>query len=138
MKRWFYSLLLAVGVVFFLWIPHRPPDPRVHPQDRSALSQSTVVSTWCQDLGAATPAFLRSRAGPLEIFLIQYGSLIADDDSSWLDRRGPPGANACRQTSVTNCKAAGPAGSPRGQTLRGNSTPPEGQFKPWGFATRFS
>ena len=32
MKRWLCWLLLAVGVVFLLWIPHRPVSPHLHRQ----------------------------------------------------------------------------------------------------------
>jgi hypothetical protein len=140
MKRWLCSLLLAAGVAFLLWIPHRAVTahlPRAK-GNRSVLSRSALVSSGCQALRTASPVFLGNRAGPLEIFATQYGSLVADDGPPWLDHRGPPGPNACSQALPTNCKAPGPAGSLRGSTFRGNSGPPEGEFKPWGFATRFS
>jgi hypothetical protein len=140
MKRWLCSLLLAAGVAFLLWIPHRPVTAHLHPQirrDRSVLSRSALVSSEYRALRTVSPALLGNRVVP-EIFATQYESLIADDGPPWLDHRGPPGPNACRQVLFTNCKAAGPAGSLKVQIFRGNSGPPEGEFKPWGFATRFS
>jgi hypothetical protein len=117
MKRWLYSFLLAVGVVFLLWIPHHAVSAHLHPQakrGRSVLSRSVLVSSGYRALRTASPVFLGNRAGPLEIFATQYGSLLANDGLTWLDHRGPPGTNMCRQALVTNCKAAGPAGSLRG------------------------
>ena len=133
MKRWLCSLLLAAGVAFLLWIPHRAVTAHLHPQakrDRSVLSWSALVSSGYRALRTASPVLLGIRARPLEIFATQYGSLIAEDGPPWLDHRGPPGPNACRQALVTNCKAAGSAGSLRRQTFRGNSGPPESEVKP--------
>lgn len=132
MKRWLCSLLLAAGVALLIWIPHRAVTAHLHPQakrDRSVLSQSALVSSGYRALRTASPVLLGNRAGPLKIFATQYGSLIADDGPPWLDHRGPPGPHA-RQPLVTNCKAAGPAGSLKGQTFRGNSGPPASEFKP--------
>gem|GEM_PF-4941572 len=141
MKRWLYSLLLAVGVVFFLWIPHRPLGPRVHPQDRSVLlSQSGVVSTGCQGLGAAPPAFLRSRAGPLEFFT-GFGFLIrgiVDDVPCRWEYRGPPSPNVCsRRDLLMICQAAHQGGSlPEVLTVKFRAS--GGQLQNGSFATRFS
>jgi len=114
MKRWLGWLFLAVGVVFLLWIPHRPVSPPPCPPaagDHSVLGQNEFVSTWCRALRAASPAFPQNRAGPLEFFATHSGFLITDDNGPpWLDRRGPPGPNACSQDLVTSCEAAGKDG----------------------------
>src|ERR1700674_3437588 len=106
MKRWLCWLFFAVGVVFLLSIPHRPVSSYLHPPaagDRSVLSQNEFVSTWCRALRAARPAFPRNRAGPREPFATHSVFLITDDDGPpWLDVRGPPGPNGCRQDLVTS------------------------------------
>jgi hypothetical protein len=125
MKRWLCWLFLAVGVVFLLWIPHRPVSPPSYPPaagDQSVLSQNEFVFTWCRVLRAASPTFPRNRAGPLEFFATHSAFLITDNNGPpWLDHRGPPGPNARSQDLVTSCKAAGQAGSPTGGTFKQNS-----------------
>ncbi len=125
MKRWLGWLFLAVGVVMLLWIAHRPVSPPLHRQaigDRSVLSQSEFVSTWCRALRAASPAFPRNRASPLEFFAASSAFWIMDDDGPpWLDYRGPPGPNACSQYLVTSCKAASQVSSLRCRTFQQNS-----------------
>lgn len=141
MKRWLGSLLLAAVVAFLLWIPHRAFAAHLHTQakrDRSVRTRSALVSSGHRALRAASPVFRVNRADPLDIFATQYGSLLAEDGPRWPDHRGPPGPNACRQALVTNCKAAGPAGSLRGLTFREIPGRRRGEFKLWGFATRFS
>jgi hypothetical protein len=99
MKRWLCWLFLAVGVVFLLWIPHRLVSAHPYPPAagyQSVLSQNEFVSTWCRAWRAASPAFPRNRAGPLEFFATHSAFLITDDNGPpWLDHRGPPGPNAC-------------------------------------------
>jgi hypothetical protein len=142
MKRWLCSFLLAVGIAFLLWIPHRAVNAHLRPQgagDRSVLRQSALVFTGCRALRAPSPVFFRNRAGPLEFLATQFGFLIGDDvGPPWWDYRGPPGPNGCRPALVTDCKAAGQGGSLRGRTFRGNSGPLEGEFEMWGFSTPFS
>jgi hypothetical protein len=138
MKRWLGWLFCAVGLVFLLCIPHRPVSPPSYPPvagDPSVLSPNEFVFTWCRVLRAASPAFPRNRAGPLEFFATHSAFLITDDNGPpWLDHRGPPGPNACSQDLVTSCKGAGQAGSLR----RALSNKIPGEFKIRGFATRFS
>lgn len=110
MKRWLCWLLLAVGVLFLLGIPHRPP------QHRSVLSHKEFVSMGCRALRAASPALARSRASPLEFFATrEFGWLIAgttdEDGPPWLDYRGPPGPNARHRGLVTSCQVSGQVGS---------------------------
>jgi len=125
MKRWLCWLFLAIGVVMLLWMPHRPVSPHLHRQtdgDRSVLSQSEFVSTWCRALRVASPACTRNRAGPLEFFATRSAFLIADDDGPpWLYYRGPPGPHAGSQDFVTSCKTAGQVSSPRWRTFQQNS-----------------
>lgn len=138
MKRWLCWLFLAVGVVFLLWIPHRPVSPPPYPPaagDHSVLSQNEFVSIRCRSLRAVNPAFPRNRAGQLEFFATHSAFLITDDNGPpGLDHRGPPGPNACSQDLVTSCKAPGQAGSLTGEIS--NKIP--GEFKIRGFATGFS
>lgn len=108
MKRWWCWLFLAVGVVMLLRVPHRPLSTHVHRQaaeDRSVLSQSEFVSTYCGALRAVSSAFHRNRAGPLKFFATRAAFLITDDGSPpWLDYRGPPDPSACsHQDSVAGC-----------------------------------
>lgn len=143
MKRWLCSLLLAVGVIFLLWISHRSLLPHLHPQDRSVLRQHGFVSTWCRALRAAIPAFKLSRASPLEFFARQFGRLILaitdDDGPPWLDYRGPPGTNiSARQNLVTSCKAAGQAGSLTGSTFQPKFRASRRRIQTWAFAPAFS
>ena len=143
MKRWLCSLLLAVGVVFVLWIPHRSVLLHLHPQDRSVLGRHEFVSTWCRALRAAIPAFAQSRASPLEFFASEFGRLnlaITDDDGPpWLGYRGPPGTNiSVRQDLVTSCKAAGQAGSLTGSTFQPKFRASRANSKLGVFATAFS
>jgi hypothetical protein len=132
MKRWLCCVFLVVGVVFFLWSPHRPVSPPSYPLNQTVPSHNEFVSTWCPALRAASPAFLRNRAGPLEFFAIQFGFLIADimnDGPPWLDNRGPPSPHRCSHPLVTGCQAAGQAGSQSG-------TPPRRNFRPGPRLTR--
>lgn len=146
MKRWLCWLLLAVGVVFLLGIPHRPVRSHLPPQDRqdrSVLSQDEFVSMGCCALRAASPAFARSRVSPLEFFATrEFGWLITgvtnEDGPPWLDYRGPPGPNACHRGLITSCKASGQAGSPRGEHLPAKFCASEGKFGTQGFSTSFS
>ena len=146
MKRWLCSLLLALGVIFLLWIPHRSVRPYLHSQaaeDRSLLRQNEFVSTCCRAVQAASPAFPQIRAGPSEFFVTEFGFVITDiaedEGPPWLDDRGPPGPNTCsHQDLLTSCKAAGQAGSPKKSNSQRNSATTDGEFKTSGFATRFS
>ena len=143
MKRWLCWLLLAIGVVFLLWIRHGPVRLHLPPQDRSVLSQNEFVSMGCRALRAASPAFARSRASPMEFFATrELGWLIVDipdeDGPPWLDYRGPPGPNACHRGLVMTCKASGQAGSLRGEHLPAKFRASEGKFKTRGFSTDFS
>lgn len=81
MKRWLCSLLLAVGVIFLLRIPHHSVHPHLHLQatgDRSALCQNEFVSTWCRAVQAANPASPLGRASPSELFATKFGFVITD------------------------------------------------------------
>lgn len=146
MKRWLCWLLLAVGVVFLLGIPHRPLRPHVPPQDRqdrSVLSQDEFVSRGCCALRAVSPAFARSRTSPLEFFATrELGLLLADitdeDGSPWLDDRGPPGPNACHRGLIKSCKASGQAGSLRVEDFPAKFPASEGKSKTRGSSTAFS
>ncbi len=124
MKRWLCWLLLAVGAVMLLWIPHLPVGPLLHRQavgDRSVLSHSEFVSTWCRALRVASPAFPRNRAGPLEFFATRSAFLITRDDAPpWLYYRGPPGPNVGSQDFDTGCKAASQVSSLRWRTFQQN------------------
>jgi hypothetical protein len=135
MKRWLCWLWLAAVLVFLLCIPHHSVDgPHLHQQGRSVLDQSGFVSTCCRALRAVIPALFRSRAGPSEFFAIEFGfsitNIAAADGPRWREYRGPPGPNAgSSQDLVTSSKAAGQAGSLRGEPFsekfrasgRGNS-----------------
>lgn len=137
MKRWLCSLLLAVGVVFLLWIPHRSVRPHLPPQaagDRAILRQNEFVSAWCRALRATSPAFSQIRAGPSEFFTTKFGFVITDiaedEGPPWLDDRGPPGPNTCsHQDLVTSCKAAGQASSLKKSTSQRNSATAEANSK---------
>ena len=138
MKRWLCALLLAVGVVFVLWIPHRSVLLHLHPQDRSVLGQHEFVSTWCRALRAASPAFAQSRAGPWEFFATELGLFIMaitdDDGPPWRGYRGPPGTNiSVRQDLVTSCKAAGQAGNLTGSTFQPKFRASRGRNSKQGF-----
>jgi hypothetical protein len=134
MKRWLCWLLLAVGVVFLLWIPHCPLRPHLPPQDRSVLSHKEFVSIGCRALRAMRPACAQSRASPSEFFATrEFGGLIAgitdEDGPPWLDYRGPPGPNACHRCLVTSCKASGLPGSLRGEYFPAKFSTSGGKFK---------
>jgi hypothetical protein len=143
MKRlcWFF---LVAGVVFLLWILHRPVSPYFHraAENQSVLSQKQFIFRWCRALRAASPVFPRTRAGPLESFATHSASLITDDvGSPWLDYRWPPGSNACRQGLVAkSCKAGGEGGDLKGSAehFPTKFRTSEGQIQTRGFATRFS
>jgi hypothetical protein len=141
MKRWLGWFLLAVGIGFLLWIPHRPVS--VPPCAGAALrTQNEFVSNWCRALRDAVLALAWSRAGPRNLFATAFTLLIRnitdEDGPPWLDYRGPPGPNACSHRLVTVCKAAGQAGSQRGEDFPQNSGLPECKFKNGGFSTAFS
>ena len=146
MKRWLCWLLLAVGLVFLLGIPHRPVRLHLPPQDRqdrSVLTQNEFVSMGFRALRAASPAFARSRVSPLEFLATrEFGRLIAgitdEDGPPWLDYRGPPGPNACHLGLVTSCKASGQDGSPRGEHLPAKFRASQRKFETQGFSTAFS
>jgi hypothetical protein len=142
MKRWLCSLWLAVGVMFLLWMPHRCVRPQLHPQDQSVLSQKEFVSTWIRALRATNPAFIQSRAGPLEFFATEFGlsvvAITSDDGPPWLDSRGPPALRCAIKTRSLVCKAAGQAGSQTGRHSPIQFRASRGKFNTRGFATRFS
>ena len=124
-KWWLCSLLLAVGVVFLLWIVHRPISPPAA-GNPSVLSQNEFVFISCRASPAASPAFPQIRAGPSEFFASKFGFVITDiaedEGPPWLDDRGPPGPNTCsHQDLVTSCKAAGQASSLKKSTSQRNS-----------------
>ena len=143
MKRWLRWLLLAVPVLFFLGMPHRPVRPHLPPQHRSVLSQKEFVFIGCRALWAVSPALARSRASPLEFFATrEFGWLIAgtpdEDGPPWLDYRGPPGPNACHRGLVTSCEASGQAGSLIGEHFPAKFPASDDEFKTRGFSTGFS
>jgi hypothetical protein len=143
MKRWLCSLLLAVGVIFLLWISHRSLLPHLHPQDRSVLGQHGFVSIWCRALRAAIPAFAQSRASPLEFFAREFGRLILaitdDDGPPWLDYRGPPGTNiSVRQNLAYELQGCWPGRQPNGEHFPAKFRASRGRIQTWGFAPAFS
>ena len=147
MKRWLCWLLLAVGVVFLLGIPHGPLRPHVPPQDRqdrSVLSQDELVSRGCCALRAVSPAFARSRANPLEFLATgEFEWLIAavtdEDGPPWLDYRAPPGPNACHRGLVRyELQGFWPGWQPKGEHFPAKFCASAGKFGTQGFSTSFS
>lgn len=141
MKRWLGWFLLAVGIGFLVWTPHRSVS--VPPCAEAVLcTPNEFVSNGCRALRASGLALVRSRAGPRNLFATPFTLLtrnITDEDSPpWLDYRGPPAPNACSHRLVTICKAAGQAGSQRGEDFPRNSGLLECKFKTGGFSTAFS
>jgi len=129
MKRWLCSLWLAVGVMFLLWMPHRCVRPQLHPQDQSVLSQKEFVSTWIRALRATNPAFIQSRAGPLEFFATEFGlsvvAITSDDGPPWLDSRGPPALRSQSRLGHWFARLLARPAAKRGGTFQYNSVPPE-------------
>lgn len=120
MKRWLGWFLLAVGIGFLLWIPHRPIS--VLPCAGAVLrTPSEFVSHGRRALPDTGLALARARAAPRNLFATPFTLLtrnITDEDGPpWLDYRGPPDPIACSHRLVTVCKAADQAGSQRGETL---------------------
>jgi hypothetical protein len=103
MKRWLGWFLLAVGIGFLLWIPHRPVS--VSPCAGAVLhTPNELVSNWCRALRDAGLALAQSRAGSRNLFATALTLLtrnITDEDGPpWLDYRGPPGR---KMLAVTVC-----------------------------------
>lgn len=141
MKRWLGWFLLAVGIGFLLWIPHRPAS--VPPCAGVVVrTHNDFLSNWCRAWRNAGLALARSRAGPRSLFTTAFAratrNITDEGGPPWLDYRGPPGANACGRRLVMACKAAGQAGSQKAEDFPRNSWLPERQFKNGGFSTAFS